>query len=118
MSGIEKDLGPKGFAVVEAAINENPDLPGFIQKYSPPFPVGTASGLSALEYMQWPLTQRSLVPLMAFIDRTGVIRAQFTGVDTAFFGDDLEKNIRTEVEKLLKEGAPRAVKSTTKSKSK
>ena len=118
MSGIEKDLGPKGFAVVEAAINENADVPGFIRTYSPPFPVGTASGLSALEYMQWPLTQRSLVPLMAFIDRSGMIRAQYTGVDTNFFGDDLDKNIRAEVEKLLKESAPGAAKSTGKSKSK
>ena len=116
MSGIEKDLGPKGFAVVEAAVNDNPDVPGFIQKYGATFPVGTTSGLGALEYMQWAPSQRPLVPLMAFIDRTGVIRAQFTGYDTSFFGDDLEKNIRTEVEKLLKEGAQRAVKSTTKSK--
>ena len=118
MSGIEKDLGPRGFAVVEAAVNDNPDVPGFIQKYGATFAVGTTSGLGALEYMQWPPSQRPLVPLMAFIDRTGVIRAQFTGVDTNFFGDDLDKNIRAEVEKLLKEGAPRAAKSTAKSKSK
>jgi len=117
LSGIEKDLGPKGFAVVEAAVNDNPDVPGFIQKYGATFPVGTSSGLGALEYMQWPLSQRPLVPLMAFIDRTSVIRAQYTGVDTNFFGDDLEKNIRGEIEKLLKEGAPRSTKSTTNSKS-
>jgi hypothetical protein len=55
---------------------------------------------------------------MAFIDRTGVIRAQYTGYDTEFFGDNLEKNIRAEVDKLLKEGAPGAAKATTKSKSK
>ena len=118
MSGIEKDLGPKGFAVVEAAVNDNPDVPGFVQKYGANFPVGTTSGLGALEYMQWPPSQRPLVPLMAFIDRTGVIRAQYTGVDTNFFGDDLEKNIRAEVDKLLNEGVPRAAKSATKSKSK
>jgi hypothetical protein len=118
LSGIEKDLGPKGFAVVEAAVNENPDIPGFVQKYSATFPVGTAAGLGALEYMQWPPSQRPLVPLMAFIDRTGVIRAQYTGYDTEFFGDNLEKNIRAEAEKLLKEGAPRATKATPKSKSK
>jgi hypothetical protein len=114
LSGIEKDLGPKGFAVVEAAVNDNPDVPGFIQKYGANFPVGTTGGLGALEYMQWPPSQRPLVPLMAFIDRTGVIRAQYTGYDTAFFGDDLEKNIRAEAEKLLKEGAPRATKSKSK----
>ena len=118
MSGIEKDLGPKGFAVVEAAVNDNPDVPGFIQKYGATFPVGTTSGLGALEYMQWPPSQRPLVPLMAFIDRTGVIRAQYSGVDTNFFDDDMDKHIREEVEKLLKEGVPRSTKSTGAAKSK
>lgn len=118
MSGIVKDLGPKGFAVVEAAVNENADVPGFIRTYNAPFPVGTTSGLGALEYMQWPPSQRPLVPLMAFIDRTGMIRAQYTGVDTNFFDDEMDKHIREEVDKLLKEGVPRAAKSTTKSKSK
>ena len=68
--------------------------------------------------MQWPPSQRSLVPLLAFIDRTGVIRAQYSGVDTNFFDDDMDKHIREEVDKLLKEGAPRSTKSTSSSKSK
>ena len=118
MSGIEKDLGPKGFAVIEAAVNENPDVPGFIRTYNPPFPVGTASGLGALEYMQWPAGQRPLVPLMAFVDRTGMIRAQYSGLDASFFDDDMDKHIRQEAEKLLKEGAPRSAKSTGTAKSK
>jgi hypothetical protein len=105
LSGIEKELGPKGFAVVEAAVNDNADVPGFIRTYQPPFPVGTAGGREALEYMQWPLGQRPLVPLMAFIDRNGMIRAQYTGVDTNFFDDQQDKHIRAEVEKLLQEGA-------------
>jgi hypothetical protein len=118
LSGIEKELGPKGFAVLGAAVNDNPDIPGFIQKYSPTFPVGITGGLSALEYMQWPPSQRPLVPLMAFIDRAGVIRAQYTGVDTNFFDNDEDKHIREEVEKLLKEAPPRPTKSSTGSKSK
>lgn len=116
MSGIENELGSKGFAVLEAAVNDNADIPGFIRTYKPPFPVGTAGGREALEYMQWPPTQRPLVPLMAFIDRNGMIRAQFTGVDTNFFDDQMDKHIREEVDKLLKEGAPAPGKSTTKSK--
>lgn len=106
MSGIEKDLGPKGFAVLEGAVNEQADVPGFIRQYNPPFPIGTASSLGALEYLQWPMGQRPLVPLMAFIDRSGMIRAQYSGYDTEFFGDNLEKNLRAEAEKLLAEGAP------------
>jgi hypothetical protein len=113
-----KDLGPQGFSVVEAAVNENPDVPGFIRTYNPPFPVGTTGGLGALEYMQWPPGQRPLVPLMAFVDRAGMIRAQYSGVDATFFNDDMDKHIREVVEKLLKEAAPPPTKSSGASKSK
>jgi hypothetical protein len=50
---------------------------------------------------------------MVFIDRAGMIRAQFTGVDSTFFGESQEKNIREQAEKLLNEGA---TKSKTKRK--
>ena len=94
--------------MLEAAINENPDVPGFIRTYQPSFPVGTAAGLSALEYLQWPLQQRSIVPLMVFIDRAGMIRAQYTGVDEAFFDNQQEQHMRDEAEKLLNEGGGKA----------
>ena len=98
-------------------MNDNADVAGFIRTYQPTFPVGTAGGREALEYMQWPLGQRPLVPLMAFIDRSGMIRAQFTGYDTNFFDEQkMDKNIRDEVEKLLKDGARTPSKSATKSK--
>lgn len=113
-----KDLGPQGFSVVEAAVNDNADVPGFIRTYNPPFPVGTTGGLGALEYMQWPAGQRPLVPLMAFVDRAGMIRAQYSGLDSTFFNEDMDKHIREEVEKLLKEAAPRTTKSSGASKSK
>ncbi len=104
-------------------MNDKADVAGFMKQYNTPFPVGTAAGLGALEYMQWPPSQRPLVPLMAFIDRTGVIRAQYTGYDSEFFGDNLDKNIRAEAEKLLKEGgaggkAPAKAASTKRSAAK
>jgi len=61
-------------------VNDDADVPDFLRKFNPPFPVGTAGGLAALEYLQWPQGQRPLVPLMAFIDRQGMIRAQFSGL--------------------------------------
>jgi len=105
LSGIEKDLGPKGFAVVEAAVNENPDIPGFVQQFHPGFPVGTAPGQAALDYLEWPKDQRPLVPLMAFVDRKGMIRAQYSGLDEKFFDDNQDQHIRAEAEKLLSEKA-------------
>jgi len=106
LEGIYKDLGPKGMEVVEAALNTNPDIPGFVAQYKVPFPVGTAGVLSAVDYIQWPKDKRPLVPFVVFIDRKGVIRAQYTGVDEAFFDAQQEQHMRDEIEKLLNEGAP------------
>jgi peroxiredoxin len=101
-------LAPKGFAVVEAALNENPDVASFVAQFKVPFPVGTAGVLSALDFIQWPKDKRPLVPFVVFIDRQGVIRSQYTGVDEAFFNDQQEQHMRDEAEKLLNEGAGKA----------
>lgn len=116
LTGVENDLGPKGFAVLAAAINENPDVPGFLAQFKPSFPVGTAGVLPALDYIQWPKDKRPLVPFLVFIDRTGIIRAQYTGVDEDFFNEEKEdQNIRSEVQKLLAQrGKPVKGKSPAK----
>jgi thiol-disulfide isomerase/thioredoxin len=106
LEGLYPQLAPKGVAVVEAALNENPDVPAFVSQFKVPWPVGTAGVLAALDYLQWPRDKRPLVPFLVFIDRQGVIRAQYTGVDEAFFADaQQEQHIRDEVDKLLNEGA-------------
>jgi peroxiredoxin len=115
LDGIYKDLAPKGFAVIEAAINQNPDIPSFVSQYKVPFPVGTAAVLEALDYIQWPKDKRPLVPFVIFIDRKGVIRAQYTGVDEAFFDNQQEQHMRDEAEKLLNEGGPVKTKPAHKS---
>lgn len=102
---IYPELAPKGFAVVEAALNQNPDIASFVSQYKVPFPVGTAEVLPALDYIQWPKDKRPLVPFLVFIDRSGVIRAQYTGVDEAFFDNNQEQHMRDEAAKLLNEGA-------------
>src|SRR5277367_739642 len=104
LEGIYADLAPKGFAVVEAALNDNPDIPTFISQYKVPWPVGTAGVLPALDYIQWPKDKRPLVPFIVFIDKQGVIRAQYTGVDEAFFDNQQEQHMREQAEKLLNEG--------------
>jgi len=105
LNGIYKDLAPKGFDVLEAAVNQNPDIPGFLAQFKPPYPVGTAGVQQALDYMQWPKDKRPLVPFVMFIDRKGMIRSQYTGVDEAFFDANQEQHMRDEAGKLLAEGA-------------
>ncbi len=105
---IYPELAPKGLAVVEAALNENPNISSFISQFKVPFPVGTAGVMSALDYIQWPKDKRPLVPFVVFIDRNGVIRAQYTGVDEAFFDNQQEQHMREEAQKLLNEGGGNA----------
>ena len=94
---------------MEAAINPAPDVPGFVQKFAPPFPVGTADNRAALDYMEMSPMVRSFVPFMLFIDRTGTIRAQYTGNDPpGFFAEKMDQNIRDQALKLLSEPAPSA----------
>lgn len=116
MSGIENELKPKGFEVVEAAINANADIPSFVAQFKPPFPVGAAEPGAALQYLQWPSDKRPLVPLMVFIDRQGTIRAEYSGLDADFFNEQTEgQHIKAEAEKLLAErAAPSKGKSTDK----
>jgi hypothetical protein len=108
LSGIQKDLGPKGLEILAAAVNENTLVPGFIQQFRPPFPVGWAPSQAALDFIKWPPYKRPLVPFMAFIDRNGVIRAQYTGADEGFFDDNMDQHIRSEIEKLLTESVRKA----------
>jgi hypothetical protein len=55
------------------------------------------------------------VPQLVFIDRKGVIRAQYAGNDP-FFKDE-ERNVRAQIEGLLKEGAaPAGSRKPAKSK--
>ena len=86
MSGIQTELKPKGFEVVEAAINENADVAGFIAQYKPPFPVGTAGALPALQYLEWPPDKRPLVPLMVFMGIVAFIWAVLSMISNAFCG--------------------------------
>ncbi len=99
-------------------MNENADLASFQQQFKPPFPVGTISAATALEYIQWPQDKRPLVPFMVFIDRKGVIRAQYTGADSDFFDESkMDQHIRAVLEKLLSEPAgPAKPKSHRKAK--
>jgi hypothetical protein len=106
LSGIQNELGPKGLQVIEAAINENPNVPGFIQQFHPTFPVGVLDNMTAMGYMQFSVAMRLYVPYMVLIDRTGTIRAQYTGSDPILVDElAMDKNIRAEVMKLLNESS-------------
>ncbi len=109
LNEMQNEYGPRGLQVLVSAINS--DAPGlvplFIKNFNPPYPVGYSDGGSAEFFIQ-PVSKLAQMPLMAFIDRNGIIRAQAEG-EQSFFSD-LDKNLRKQIETLLKMGAPPAKK--------
>lgn len=90
--------------------------PKFIATYRPNYPVGWNPHPEALGFLQIPVVTPGYVPKMVFIDRKGIIQAQYQGQD-AFFKTDEEKNIRAELDRLLKPPArPPARKKAAKKK--
>ena len=110
LSEMQKEYGPQGLQVVASAIDDmgKMNVPDFIKRFQPPFPVGFSTQNDADGYLQHPVIYRLYVPQLVFIDRQGTIRAQYGG-DDKFFADDQDKHIRGRIEALLKK-APAAKK--------
>jgi thiol-disulfide isomerase/thioredoxin len=112
LSKLQKEYGPRGFQVLGSATEDMAQLavPDFIKRFQPGFPVGFNQRDPVTEFLQHPPMYRLLMPQLVFVDRQGVVRAQYSG-DDPFFADQ-EKNIRGMIENLLK--APAAQTSAAK----
>jgi peroxiredoxin len=99
-----KEFGPRGFQPIGVAFNENAALlvPDFVRQLGLTFPLGVCPQDTVLSYIQHPLGQLFYVPQMVFVDRKGIIRAQHGGKDD-HFSDNLEPNLRSLIESMLKE---------------
>lgn len=76
--GLPATYGPKGLQIVEIAFDAMAsEIPGFNQKYQPPFPVGSAPRDKIEAFMQHSVMTPFMVPQMVLIDRQGVIQKQF-----------------------------------------
>jgi peroxiredoxin len=119
LNKLQAELGPHGLQVIESAIEENArgNVPGFVQQFQTPFPVGyNTNTVQVLDFLQHPTMMIPHMPLLAFIDRQGVIRAQHEGNEEPFFGPEHEQYLRNQIEVLLKEGAAPARKGGAKKK--
>jgi thiol-disulfide isomerase/thioredoxin len=111
---LTKTLGPlsreyalRGVQVLECAFNDDAKqtMPQFLQQLQPPFPVGFTNRAAAMAYLQRSVldTRPLYVPHMVFLDRRGIIQADYPGESD--FMKDPATNIRAELEKLLKPAA-------------
>src|ERR1700678_3581182 len=102
---LQTEFVAKGLQVIECAVNDGAaaDVPNFIQRFHPNFPVGYSTDqMGVLSFLQHPEAAVPHMPMLAFIDRHGIIRDQYQGID-ALLSDDAkqEANLRTEIEKLV-----------------
>jgi hypothetical protein len=106
----QNEFGPHGFQALGSAIEEGArtNLPGFLRQFNPPFPVGYNQLMPVLDFMQHPPIIGPRMPLIAFIDRQGILRAQYEGQEPFLAQDQMAKNIRAKIAELLDEGAPDA----------
>ena len=100
--------GPRGLQVLASAIEDvaRTNLPAFIRQFNPPFPVGFDNQTVAINWLEHPPMLIPHMPILAFIDRQGIIRAQYEGDDKFFSEDRQEKNLIDKIEELLKPAAP------------
>lgn len=117
LSKLNRELGA-AFQPLGAAMNEGANVPAFVQAYGVNFPVGTVRPDTAYAFLQHSVMRPGFYfPQLVFIDRKGVIRAQYGGAD-AFLQTNEEANIRNMVQKLLAEpaGSAKPAPSTSKSR--
>lgn len=102
MEKLNKEFAAKGVQMLGVAINDGADrlIQQYVNELGLTYPVGYVDSRTAVDFLQHPVMLRMSMPQLVFIDRNGVIRAQYPGTD-AFFNDE-EKNMRQMLQSLLK----------------
>ena len=117
LSAIQNEYGSRGVQVVASAIESmaNMNVPDFIKRFQPSFPVGFNDQEVVQRFLQHPVMLRMFMPQLVFIDRQGTIRAQYPGEDN-FFAKDQDQHLRDQIDALLQETpAPHKKRSHAKS---
>ena len=103
LSKMQQEYGARGLQVLASATEDMAAaaLPGFLRQFAPPFPVGLNTTAEFIGYMQHPVMLQLYMPGLVFIDKDGVIRAQYEGRDDFLAEGTVEKSIRAKIEELL-----------------
>ena len=82
LRSLQQEFGPKVQMVACDFVEDGPVVvPRFIDQFKPGFPVGWTSVEKAFLYLQLSMMTPGTVPKLVFIDRKGLIRAQYDGSD-------------------------------------
>ena len=104
---IQQEYAPKGVQVLGVVFNPeaNIGLPAFSRAYARDlFPIGMSTDETVAAFVQHP-PGIHYIPMIAFIDKHGVIRAQHLGInDGVFFTENVEvQNIKDELDRIIKD---------------
>jgi peroxiredoxin len=104
LNRLATEYQPKGVQFLECAFNfdATPTMPDFLERFKPPFPVGVSNQAAVMSYLGYAMigSRPVYVPHMVFIDRAGIIRADYPG-ESDFFRN-AAANIRAQLDKMLK----------------
>lgn len=116
LNTIAKEYEGKGVQFVECAFNDGAVqlLPGFIQKFQPTATMGYSPRDPVLTYLSHSILKPLYVPHMVFVDRKGIVRGDFPGESE--FMTNPEKNVRAEIDELLKPASSTSARPGSKSK--
>ena len=101
-SKFQKDYAAQGLQTVAAAVNQNASylVEPFVNRYRPTFPIGFLEEEPTMKIADFDKETRPFVPIIMFIDRTGIVQAQYFGNDPVF--KQQEKSFQAITESLLK----------------
>jgi thiol-disulfide isomerase/thioredoxin len=106
---IQQEYAPKGVQVLGVVFNPeaNTELLNFSRAYARDlFPIGMSTDATVAAFVEHP-PGIHYIPMMVFIDKHGVIRAQHLGIDAEkekFYTENvLVQNIKDEVDRIIKE---------------
>jgi peroxiredoxin len=105
LAKLAPEFAPKGVQIQGVAVNDDANPAAFIKEFKLNFPVGKANKDKALGFLQQSMMRPFYFPGLVFIDRNGIIQAQYSGAD-AFAGADQAQNLRKQIEKMVGESAP------------
>jgi len=111
---VARDYAPRGVQFLECAFNDDAAaaMPEFLDRFKPTFPVGYTSHAAAMTYLgRTLLDKRPLyVPYVLFMDRAGIIHAEFSGEKEFFLS--AEANLRAQIDALLNPAGATSVRSS------
>lgn len=102
LNTIAKEYQGKPVQIVECAFNDGAvqRLPWFTQNFQPAFPIGYSPRDPVLNFLAFSILKPLYVPHMVFLDRKGIVRGDYAG-ESDFMANP-EKNVRAELDELLK----------------